>query len=109
MALSNFGVYSDIEESTYYYERDNFRYYFTSEFYKNNFIKKIDFYVCEEFRKLRNRYSIDEDLIETETIRLILKFNLYKKIEKRGFRIYWKGRDGNWQRIQKSDGQEVTM
>lgn len=83
-------VYNDIETSNIKFTWQDLTFYFSSDFYKTKFEKE---YVV---------------FLNNETIKLCVKFNcvaildemilllLYKKIEKRGFRVYYKDR-----RIQK--------
>ena len=75
-------VYQDIFESNYYYDYESYRLYFSSLFNKNRFISRIEEFIKDENIKNSNKYGVKIDL----TNYLIIV--LYKKIEKRGFRVY---------------------
>ena len=49
-------VYNNINESPYYFDYYNFRFYFSSAFYRRNFANRVEAYVREEKFKLINRY-----------------------------------------------------
>ena len=80
-------VYNNIDESPYCFEYNEYKFYFSSEFYKRNFSIRLDQYVKEETYKLINRYKILNSKF-LEDLKEVLYISLYKKIEKRGFRIY---------------------
>lgn len=83
-------VYQNINDSIYVYKFENYEFYFSSQFYKRNFKLRIESYIKEETYKLKNRYHINnEEFLERFKDILIISF--YKKIEKRGFRIYLNG------------------
>lgn len=75
-------VYQDIFESNYYYDYESYRLYFSSLFNKKRFIERIEEFIKDENIKNSNKYGVKIDL----TNYLIIV--LYKKIEKRGFRVY---------------------
>ena len=75
-------VYQNIFDSDYFYEFKGYKLYFSSLFNKARFIDRIEQYIFDENIKYTNKYGIKIDL----TNYLILV--LYKKIEKRGFRVY---------------------
>lgn len=75
-------VYQNIFESNYYYDYKNYRIYFSSLFNKNRFIDRIDDFIFDENIKNSNKYGVKIDLTN------YLVIVLYKKLEKRGFRIY---------------------
>lgn len=79
-------VYNNINESPYYFDYYNFRFYFSSSFYRRNFANRVEAYVREEKYKLINRYKIVNSKF-LDTLNEVLYISLYKKIEKRGFRI----------------------
>ena len=79
-------VYNNINESPYYFDYYNYRFYFSSAFYRRNFKNKIEDYVREEKYKLINRYKIINSCF-LDVINEVLYISLYKKIEKRGFRV----------------------
>ena len=80
-------VYQDINESPYYVEIDDFTFYFSSDFYRKKFKNSVYSYVKEEEFKLRNRYHI-LNINFFNLLKEVLMISLYKKIEKRGFRVY---------------------
>lgn len=75
-------VYNVIEDSIYYTDRKGLRFYFSSEFNKQRFLNSLEEYIKNENRKLTNRYKVSIDLVQ------YMALSLYKKIEKRGFRVY---------------------
>ena len=75
-------VCQNIMESEYKSSFGGFIFYFTSEFYKNKFENEIENYIEIEEIKIRNKYKVDLSLS------LYLAISLYKKIEKRGFRVF---------------------
>lgn len=75
-------VYQNIFKSEYYFEFKGYKLYFSSLFNKKRFADKIDGFIIEENIKNTNKYGLKIDL----TNYLIIV--LYKKIEKRGFRVY---------------------
>ena len=75
-------VYNVIEDSIYYTDRKGLRFYFSSEFNKQRFLNTLEEYIKNENRKLINRYKVYIDLAQYMSV------SLYKKIEKRGFRVY---------------------
>lgn len=75
-------VYQDIFKSNYYYDYESYRLYFSSLFNKKRFIERIEEFIKDENIKNSNKYGVKIDL----TNYLIIV--LYKKIEKRGFRVY---------------------
>ena len=79
------GIYLDLGESSYIYELNRYRFYFSSLIYMNKFIDGLGSYIEMEELKLKNRLKIDVDLSE------ILCINYYMKIEKRGFHIEYDG------------------
>ena len=80
-------VYQNIEESPIYYDYENFRFYFSSAFYRRNFKTRIEGYILEESYKIRNRYKIFNEKF-FDSIKEVLLISYYKKIEKRGFKVY---------------------
>lgn len=72
------GIYYNLEESPYITKFKNFKFYFSSQFYRNKFETLIYEYIQNETIKFKNKYNVNIDIEE------ILSFNLYRKIEKRG-------------------------
>ena len=85
--IKRINVFQNIEESTINYKFENYTFYFSSEFYKRNFRLRIEDFIKEETYKLKNRYQI-KNKIFLENLKEVLIISLYKRIEKRGFRIY---------------------
>ena len=77
------GIYYDLNESDYIYTIDNFKFVFSSLFYLSLFKQNLESYLKYEEDKLNNK--IGEDLNLKEVILL----NHYKKLEKRGFLVYY--------------------
>lgn len=77
-------IYNDINESTYNFSYDNMTFYFSSKFYKEKFENEYISYLKEETDKLRIKFKCN--IVADEMILLLL----YKKIEKRGFRVEYK-------------------
>lgn len=80
-------VYQNIEESPIFYQYENFKFYFSSAFYRRNFKNRIEGYLKEETYKTMNRYKVLNDKF-FELLKEVLLISYYKKIEKRGFRVY---------------------
>lgn len=80
--ISARGVYHNIEESTIHLEINNYVLYFSSDTNKGRFLGKYDEYYSKVNSKLKKIYEMDY-------FPLIL-ISLYKKVEKRGFRLYYK-------------------
>ena len=78
-------VYHNIDESDYEYNFKNFKFIFSSKFYIEKFKSEIYNYIKENTEKINRKYSpieLDEYLV----------LDLYRKIEKRGFRVYYKNK-----------------
>lgn len=75
------GIELDIKQSDYRYSINNYTFYFSSEFYMNNFKNNIELFTEIEGAKIKNKYKVYIDLNN------YLAFVLYKKIEKRGFYV----------------------
>lgn len=93
------GIYNNIEESTYFLEIQGFRIYFSSEYLMNKFEARFLNYISEETQKLIIKYSIPENSKYIPELFEILLFSFYRKIERRGRRIY-KKENGEWLRVQ---------
>lgn len=74
-------IYYNIDESDYYVEYNTYKFYFSSQFYKDKFKDKIEKFIEEENYKLQSRFNLDLDFKD------MLVFHLYQKIEKRGFKV----------------------
>ena len=78
-------VYHDLSTSPFSYKVDDFLFIFSSKLYLDKFIKNNVDYVREETLKLTIKYG----LILYPKDMFLLSF--YKKVEKRGFKVYYKG------------------
>lgn len=74
-------VYYDLNLSTYKLNYKRFTFIFSSKFYINKFEKDLKNYIDIENKKLYSKYKIMIDADE------YLALSLYKKIEKRGFKV----------------------
>lgn len=81
------GVYYNLYDSPFYYEIENFKLYFSSEYRKKLFLDKKYLYVKEKEIKLKKMIPhIDIDL------KILLLIELYFKIEYRGQFITYKNK-----------------
>ena len=76
-------VYKDINESNYIFEYNKLMFYFSSLFYKEKFIKENIDFIRDESMKLKIKFKCS---IYCDEMILLL---LYKKIEKRGFKVLY--------------------
>lgn len=76
------GICLNLNESEYYFKYKGLIFYFSSEFYKKKFADNIQNYIENETFKLQVKYNT---IINFDILFMI---SLYRKIEKRGFRIY---------------------
>ena len=76
-------VYKDINESNYIFEYNKLKFYFSSLFYKEKFIKEHIDFIRDESMKLKIKFKCS---IYCDEMILLL---LYKKIEKRGFKVLY--------------------
>lgn len=80
------GIYYNLDESTYIFEYKDMKFYFSSKTYLTKFIAKhLDFIALESVK-------MDIYFNCTGTYDRILLLKLYRKIEKRGFRVIYKNR-----------------
>lgn len=90
---SSRGVYIDINESVYFTDFLQIRFYFSSKFYQRIFSERIENFINIEIKKIKDKYKVDISEINFNDIIIDLKrylaISLYKRIEKRGFRIYF--------------------
>lgn len=78
-------IYYNIKESDYNVDYQNFTFYFSSLLYKNKFERELKEYVSDESYKIKTKYLLHIEATE------YLALSLYKKIEKRGFNVLYKG------------------
>ena len=76
-------VYKDINESNYIFEYNKLKFYFSSLFYKEKFIKEHIDFIRDETMKLKIKFKCS---IYCDEMILLL---LHKKIEKRGFKVLY--------------------
>ena len=84
MARVSKNIYNDINESDLFIQYKDLILYFSSDVNVNRYQTKIINFINEENIKLKIKYNVTVDFSEM----LIIAF--YKKIEKRGFRVYKK-------------------
>lgn len=82
-------IYYDLNLSNYKLDYKRFTFIFSSKFYINKFQKEIENYVDIEDKKLYSKYKI---ILEDKEY---LALSLYKKIEKRGFKVLFLGKEIN--------------
>lgn len=76
------GIYLDLNESDYKVKKLGLTFYFSSKFYMEKFEKEVEIYTHNEMLKLFNKYRV------TSNFKIFLTISFYKRIEKRGFRIF---------------------
>lgn len=82
-------VYHDLEKSKYIVEYSRFKFIFSSKFYIEKFKKELYNYIENESIKITHRYS---SFLESDEF---LALSLYKRIEKRGFKVYFENEEIN--------------
>lgn len=75
------GIYYDLNESTYFSVQGDFKFYFSSLFYKEKFEQEIQSYINNETLKIKIKYD------HKITLDDLFYLSFYKKIEKRGYRV----------------------
>ena len=80
-------VIYELDNSSFLVRVDNFMFYFSSLFYKNKFLSGYEDYIRSETLKLNSKYKM---IVYADEM-LLLSF--YKMIEKRGFKVKYKGVD----------------
>ena len=81
------GIYYDLKESEYKANIDNFTFVFSSLFYLTLFTTNLEEYVKYENKRINNKIKKEIELKE------VILLDLYKKIEKRGFLVYYKNKE----------------
>lgn len=76
------GIELDLNSSAIKLKYNDLTFYFSSILYKEKFQEKLESYILEEQLKINLRYRLNIKMQKT------LAIALYKKIEKRGFKIY---------------------
>lgn len=80
-------IYNDINESTYTFKYDDLVFYFSSQFYQEKFKRMYTQFLKDETMKLKIKFKCN---IYCDEMILLL---LYKKIEKRGFKVLYKNNE----------------
>ena len=80
-------IYNDINESIYTFKYDDLTFYFSSQFYQEKFERMYTQFLKDETMKLKIKFKCN---IYCDEMILLL---LYKKIEKRGFKVEYKGKE----------------
>ena len=75
------GIELDLKNSSYIYDYNNLKFYFSSKFYLKKFQENLSYYLFMETTKIINKYKVKINL------NLFTAISLYQKIEKRGFYI----------------------
>lgn len=83
-------IYKDLNESKYVFKYFELELYFSSMFYFNKFEKKYINFIKDEKDKLKIKYMCNVDDYKCDIFLMIL---LYKKIEKRGFKILYEKKE----------------
>ena len=78
-------VFYELNDSPFFLRIDDFMFKFSSKLYKDKFIKTYKEYIRSETLKLNVKYN---SLVYADEMLLL---SLYKKIEKRGFYVKYKG------------------
>lgn len=82
-------IYNDINESKYTFKYDDLVFYFSSQFYQEKFERSYLQFLKDETMKLKIKFKCN---IYCDEMILLL---LYKKIEKRGFKVLYKNNELN--------------
>lgn len=76
------GIELDINKSDLTIEECGFRFYFTSLFNQKRFKEGFQEYINTENLKFKIKYKVNVDLTK------VFLLSFYKRIEKRGFKVY---------------------
>lgn len=82
-------IYNDLNESNYTFKYDDLVFYFSSQFYQEKFTREYAQFLKDETMKLKIKFKCN---IYCDEMILLL---LYKKIEKRGFKVTFKDEELN--------------
>lgn len=80
-------IFYDLSKSPYSFSFNDLKFIFSSEFYLCKFINDYQYYIDRETLKINYKYNTD---VKADEVILI---DLYKKIEKRGFKVYYKDKE----------------
>ena len=81
------GIELDLKNSSYIYNYNNLKFYFSSELYLKKFQENLSYYIFMETTKIINKYKVKINL------NLYLAISFYQKIEKRGFYIKYENEE----------------
>ena len=80
-------IYNDINESNYTFKYDKLVFYFSSKFYLEKFTREYSNFIKDETMKFKIKYKCNAYIDE------MLLLLLYKRIEKRGFKVLYDGNE----------------
>ena len=80
-------IYNDINESNYTFKYDNLIFNFSSKFYLEKFTREYSNFIKDETMKFKIKYKCNAYIDD------MLLLLLYKKIEKRGFKVLYDGNE----------------
>lgn len=80
-------IYNDINESNYTFKYYDLVFYFSSKFYLEKFTREYSNFIKDETMKFKIKYKCNAYIDE------MLLLLLYKKIEKRGFKVLYDGNE----------------
>ena len=80
-------IYNDINESNYIFKYNHLEIYFSSKFYLEKFTREYSNFLKDEIMKFKIKYKCN---VYADEMLLLL---LYKKIEKRGFKVLYDGNE----------------
>ena len=80
-------IYNDINESIYTFKYDDLVFYFSSQFYQEKFTREYSNFIKDETMKFKIKYKCNAYIDD------MLLLLLYKKIEKRGFKVLYDGNE----------------
>ena len=81
------GIYYDLNDSTYTLKVEGLTFYFSSKFYLEKFTREYSNFIKDETMKFKIKYKCNAYIDE------MLLLLLYKKIEKRGFKVLYDGNE----------------
>lgn len=96
------GIYHNLLESRYSISLNDIEYFFSSKLYRNKFEKEYQ----NNRRKYEWFFSGKKLDLNYDTLSDI---SLYVMIEKRGFRVKYKGDSVNWQSLRKIALERLTL
>nr|DAD72322.1 MAG TPA: transcriptional regulator [Podoviridae sp. ctC8s18] len=97
------GVYYNLKESTYNLNSSGLTFYFSSNLYKNMFIRDKNKHRLYIHQILKNKIGLNADFNR------IADISLYRKIEKRGFYILNDRGEEVWPKIAIFDGEKKIL